>query len=134
MARTLDALVKIAENANVGTGGTSIFAGTDVDFPNGPGPFLSLLETPGKPPVGAHNASSLRQPGIQVTARGDEYPTVAAMLELALLAYGGEQALVNIEVENVFFLTIRPSSEPFTLPNDAQGRVRIAFNLSAIRR
>lgn len=132
--RTLDAIVLRLENLGLGSGGTTIFAGSDVAVPNGPGPFISILETAGRPPLGAHNTSSLRQPGFQIVGRGDIYPDVGTLVDQAYAALGGVDGLANILLGDVFFLTIRPAGEPFNLPNDAQGRVRIAFNVNTIRR
>jgi hypothetical protein len=132
--RTMDAIGQRLQDQGVATPGTTLFAGSDVNIPPGPGPILTIAETPGQAPIGAHNTTSIRQPAPQITARGDEYPAVAALLELAYTALGGTNGLSNILIGDVFFLWLRPAGEPFQLPNDAQGRVRLAFNVKSARR
>lgn len=133
--RTLDALILRLEQRGTGVAGVDIFAGTDVNLPDQGSPaFLTLVESAGNPPIGTHNAGSLRRPGIQVTARGDLYPEVAALAERAFEDLGGKDGLTNILLGDVFFLWIRPSSDLFSLPVDAKERVRVSFNLGMTRR
>lgn len=131
---SIEAVALRLENQNVGAGGTTIFYGSDVNFPTGPTAFISILQTAGRPSIGAHNASALRQPGFQITSRGDLYTEALALLAQAYTALGGDQGLSDILIGDVFFLSMRPSSEFIDLPPDANQRVRIAFNVSSLRR
>lgn len=131
---TIDAVALRLEQEGVGAGGTTIFMGSDVNFPGNVSAFISIMQTAGKPPIGVHNSTSLRQPALQITARGDRYGDVQILVADAYSALGGDEGLSDILIGDVFFLSMRPSSELFDLPPDAQGRVRIAFNVNALRR
>ena len=134
--RTLDAMIVRLENAGIGTGGLTIFAGSDVNLPDGGNPpLLSLAEAGGPDPTRFHNTSPLRHPTIQVTARGDIYDDVAALADRAWDALGGGATpLVNVVIGDVFFLTMHPYGDIMQLPVDAQQRVRLAFNVAMTRR
>lgn len=133
--RTLQAVIDRLEAQGLGTEGMTIFAGSDVDLPGIPGGFLTLAETGGGVPIGTHNAGSLRQPTVQVTARADVYTDAAALADLAYLALGGgDQPIVNLDIGGAFFLWMRPTNEPLQLPIDANGRNRLAFNVASLRR
>ena len=133
--RPIDALIARYEAVGVGSAGTTIFAGSDTDLPSSGTPaFLTLLEAGGREPIRAHNTTPIRQPGIQVTARGDSYLEVAALIDAAYAASGGVDPLVNVTLAGIFFLDIHPTNEPLTLPNDAQNRVRLSFNVAMKRR
>jgi hypothetical protein len=132
--RTLDAIALRLEEHGIAVGGTTLFVGSDVDIPEGGGPYVSLNETGGRAPIGLHNSKSLRRPNIQVTVRGEYYPVVGDLVDRAFVALGGEQGLSNIQIGDIFFLTMRPTSEPYQLTNDALQRVRLAFNVATMRR
>lgn len=132
--RTIDAIIlRLTQQGAVGPGGI-IFAGSDASLPDDDAGFLSVNETAGRPPLGAHNTSSLRQPAFQIVARAGEYPVAGDLLELAYNALGGKEGLSNVLIGDVFFLTIRPTTDPFSLPPDARSRVRLAFNVNSVRR
>lgn len=117
--------------------GVTIFAGGDVYLPaEGFPALLSLTETGGAPPDRVHNAKAIRHPTAQVVVRAGEYPDAAAMIDQAYDALGGDETnrIVNVTIEGIFFLDIHPTSEPLQLPVDAQGRVRLAFNIAMTRR
>jgi hypothetical protein len=135
MARTLDAIIKRLEDRGVGVAGEDIFAGGDVALPES-GDFLTIMETGGPGLSRTHNAGDLRHPSFQITARGDEYPVVAAKCDAAWEALGGgvqANRIANLTVEGITFLYIRPASEPFGMPSDANSRVRIMFNVETMR-
>lgn len=136
MIRTIDALIVRLADQNVGVGGTTIFAGSDVNLPNtGVPAFITLAEAGGPEPTRFHNTPPLRHPSIQLTARGDLYDEVAALLEAAWDAVGGsDHPIVNMSIGGVFFLSMYPVGEPLQLPVDAQQRVRLAFNIAMTRR
>jgi hypothetical protein len=132
--RTMDAIILRLEQRAIGVGGETIFAGADASLPGGPGPFVTVSETGGRPPIAAHNTTSLHQPSLQLVARGDLMPDVGTLVDQMHKIMGGDVGLSNILIGDVFFLYIRPTGEPFQLPNDAQGRVRLAFNINSMRR
>lgn len=118
----------------VGIGGTTIFAGTDVDLPaSGTPAILTLLQTGGEAPAGTQNdgPAVLRKPRFQVTARADVYDDALALAELAWAALGGKPPIANLRIGDVFVLWMRPISDFLDLPIDANARVRIAFNVGA---
>lgn len=132
--RTLDAIILLLEQRGVGLGGTNIFAGSDAALPDVDTEFLTINETAGRPPVGIHNSIALRQPAFQIVSRAGEYLPAGNLLELAYNALGGKEPISNLLVGDVFFLSLRPTSEPFSLPPDARNRVRLAFNVNSVRR
>lgn len=136
MSTTLDAMVERLEDQGVGTGGETIFAGSDIDLPSAGSPaLLTLAESGGFPPMRIHNSSSIRYPSIQITARGSDYQEVSTLLDEAYEALGGgDVKIVNQTIGGVFFLDIHPYTEPLQLPLDAQGRVRLSFNVASTRR
>lgn len=134
---TIAAAVQRLVDQGVGVGGQTIFAGTDVDLPvSGTPAILTLLETGGEAPEGTHTDGpvAFRKPRFQVTARADVYDEASALAELAYAALGGRPAIVNLAIAGVFFLWMHPISDFIDLPIDANARVRIAFNVGALRR
>ena len=111
----------------------TLFGGTGVDVPN-TGTIITVTETGGPKAIGTHNAGSLKQPSFQVVARSSNYLLAAAKIDQAYAALGGEFGLKNLLVGTVFWLYMNPMSEPFTLPLDANGRNRVAFNVETLRR
>lgn len=135
MPRSIEAITRRLEDRGVGVRGETIFAGGDVALPES-GDFITVEETGGPGMTRTHNAGDLRHPSFQITARGDEYPTVTAMLEAAWEALGGgDQAnkIANLVIEGITWLYIRPAGEPFGMPNDENGRLRVMFNVDTMR-
>jgi hypothetical protein len=133
--RTIDAMIIRLETKNVGVSGSTIFAGSDINIPvAGDPPLLTLAEAGGPEPTRFHNTASLRHPTIQVTSRGDIYDDVAALLDNAWNALGGDEPIVNVTIGDVFFLTMHPIGEIMQLPVDANQRVRLVFNVAMTRR
>lgn len=135
--RVLDAVATRLESQGVGTKGVTIFAGGDVYLPSSGTPaLLSLTETGGAPADRAHNTTSIKHPTAQVVVRADTYPDAAAMIDAAYDKLGGDEnnRITNMTIDGIFFLDIHPTSEPLQLPVDAQGRVRLAFNIAMTRR
>jgi hypothetical protein len=135
--RVIDAVATRLVSEGVGTKGVTIFAGGDVYLPSAGSPaLLSLTETGGAPPDRVHNAKAIRHPTAQVVARAGKYPDAAALIDRAYNALGGDEdnRVVNLTIEGIFFLDIHPTSEVLQLPVDAQGRVRLAFNIAMTRR
>lgn len=133
--RVLDAIARRLQDSGVGTEGTTIFAGGDVFIPqDGTSAIITLTETGGRPPDRVHNSMPILHPSVQIVARADQYPNAAAMIDAAYNALGGQNKIVNTTLSGIFFLDIHPTSEPLQLPVDAQGRVRLAFNIDMTRR
>lgn len=129
MATTvLDGVIAQLVAADCGKAGTSIFAGSDVNLPLS-GTYITVMQTAGRAPDRMHNATTVRRPGVQLTARGDIYQTVEALAEKAWVALGGLTALTNVTLGDMFFLSMFPAGDKFQLPNDKNGMVRIAFNV-----
>lgn len=130
--RVLDAFVARLEAQGLGTAGTTIFAGSDVDLPSEGSALLTLVETGGRAAVGTHaDPIAIRQPSLQLTARADLYQDAVTLLDQAIDAL----TVTNLTIGDLFFLWIRPLQSPLNLPIDAQGRVRVATNFaSAVRR
>jgi hypothetical protein len=129
--REIDALGQLLETGIGVVGGNTLHLGSDADIPAGDAPVLSILET-GGPITPTHNAGVIGHPSFQIMARGSRYPDVATLLDLAFEELGGKGTglgLSNITVGDWFFLWIRPTSKPFSLPKDANSRVRLAFNV-----
>lgn len=138
----ITAAVQRLVDRGVGVGGTTIFAGTDVDLPTtGTPAILTLLQTGGEAPVGTQNdgPGALRKPRFQATARADRYDDALALAEAAWAALGGTPhdptvprlPIVNLLIGDVFFLWMHPITDFIDLPIDANARVRIAFNVGA---
>lgn len=131
----LTSILQRLQVQGVGTRGQTIFAGTGADIPNA-GTIVTVTETGGARPFelhtgGAVNQSKLiRQPSFQIVARSTNYELAAAKAEQAYNAL----LFANTQVEDVFWLKVNPLSEPFTLPVDANGRNRVAFNIECVRR
>jgi hypothetical protein len=94
--------------------------------------FFTILETGGDAPLGTHNEGylALRRPGFQITARARRYQVASALIQQAFTAL----SFSNTQIGDRFFLHAVPLQEPFSLPNDANGRVRLAFNLATLLR
>lgn len=132
--RTADAAVLRLVDRGVAVMDENVFIGSDVVLPPGPGPFITVMETAGRGPIPVHNAKALRQPALQLTVRGDLMSDVEPLVELSYDALGGDPQIANELIGDVFFLWMRPASDIFSLPNDAEGRVRLAFNVNFLRR
>jgi len=131
MARPVEAFVSAMETAGLGILGDSLFWGAGADLPEGPGPFVTVLETGGLLPLGTHQEPrAILQPSFQVATRGrDPIATAARADQVSAFA------LVNTAVAGWFFLWARAMQEAFALPNDANQRVRFVVNFRiAVRR
>jgi hypothetical protein len=126
------ALISRLETLSIGVGGETIFLGSQADLPNTAEGLLTIIETGGFRPLGSHNdgSVSLRRPSFQVSARAIEYDIAVALLRQAYAAY----TFTNLLVADVFFLLVAPTSDILSLPNDAVGRSRLAFNIDTVHR
>ncbi|HEX6880942.1 MAG TPA: minor capsid protein [Terriglobales bacterium] len=129
---SIDAIIQRLVDEGVGVRGTTIFAGTESDLPTADSGFITVLETGGRPPIGTHNEgpTALRQPSFQITARAGKYRVARNLAEQVHTAL----TFSNLQIGDRFFLYAAPMQEPFSLPNDANGRVRVAVNIETTHR
>lgn len=134
MARTIVAVIQRLVDTGVGVSGTTILAGNAPNNvpPAGVDAHLVIHETGGRPPQGTHNEgfTAERLPSFQIVAKASRYPDAAAKAEQAYDAL----RLVNTTISGVFFLTMYPLQDPFELPPDPNGKLRVAFNIATHRR
>jgi len=128
----MDALIQRLVDLNLAVKGVTVFAGTESDLPIHGNGFYTVIETGGRPPIGTHNEGhlALRRPSFQVTARAQKYKVARELAGGAMVAL----TMVNTQIGDRFFLDCRPSQDLFSLPNDGNGRVRVAFNLETTHR
>lgn len=131
--RPADAIARRLQNLGLGTEGTTIFVGSDVAIPltatTGPA-IYTVISTGGGRRQKVQNGGSLRNPHFQIVARHKLYATAESA---AFQAYAGMD-VANIQIVDVFFLHIVPMQEPFDLGKDANGNVRIVFNVETLLR
>lgn len=128
--RPLESVLLRLEQQGVGVQGTTLFAGTGVDVPNS-GTIVTVTETGGQAPQKTHNSGMLRQPSFQIVARSTDYRLASAKADAAWLALAN---VINMTIGGIYWLWMRPEGEVFTLPVDANGRNRVAFNIETVRR
>lgn len=94
-------IVKLLEDASVGTWETDIFAGTRVTMPAGDGPYLAVLVEPGLDPIRTMNEeqppASVR-PAVKIIVRGTSYTATRTMAYNAWVALDG---VYNQDVEPI---------------------------------
>lgn len=128
----IDDLVTILTQAGVGTAGTTIFWSSKAPIPTGDGPYLSIIETGGTDPWLVHNAGSYYQrPSAQILARGKSYDATRNMIKNAYNALVRKR---NVTINSVWYVSIDIHQEPFDLAVDDSGRIRYAFNITAVKR
>lgn len=91
----LEEIASVLVDAGVGTLGVNIFATSDATIPSGNGPYLSIIETPGAPPLHIHNQrvpAGLEQPAAQIVVRSNNYGPARTM---AWAAYSALLAVIN---------------------------------------
>lgn len=116
----------------VGVFGTSIFKGSLAIIPDGPGPYLSLIETGGSGSARTHNDTATQRPTMQLVARASTYPAAYAMWLAAYNALGGANGLYNITLSGVFYLSITArQSAPTDIGVDEKERIMLDFNIDA---
>ena len=94
----LEELVKILENAGVGTRNVNIFGSSAAYDPSDAGPYLFLTVAGGPIPINTHNQISppaYVRPTVKVTVRGDNYGAVETMVNAAYVALS---AVRNVNV------------------------------------
>lgn len=130
----VDDLITILEEANVGTRAVSIFVGAKASLPDGPGPFITIIQTGGAPPVGTHNMTTLPayvRPSAQIMARGEDAEAVENM---AQAAYNALFPIRNRFVNGTWYVQITMKQSLMDLGEDDPARSRIAFNIDVEKR
>lgn len=133
--RPADAIARRLQTLGIGTEGVTIFVGSDVSIPltTVAGPAVaSVVATGGgrRQKVQNPGGGSIKNPHFQLTFRHRQYTPAE---NLAYQAYAGMD-VANLLVVDVFFLHIVPMQEPFDLGKDANGNVRIVFNVETLIR
>jgi len=88
-AQFIEELVKVLEDADVGTFGKNIFASSLIAHPTGDGPFLTLVETGGAGGIRTQNsaAPSGERATASVTTRAKTYKVARSMARAAYDAF-----------------------------------------------
>ncbi len=134
MAEFEDDVVTLAATAGLGTFGTDIFVSPSAKIPVGAGPYTQVIDTGGATPERTHNSvvvPAYIRPSAQIVVTALSHAVAKAQARALYLALVGVR---NQSVSGVWYREINPLQEPFDLPNDENGRARVAFNVTAIRR
>lgn len=94
----VEELVKVLEDAGVGTRTVTIFATAQAVVPDGNGPFLSVIETGGAAPFRIHNVPmnvKYSRPAAQIAVRALD-PQLGRAMSYA--AYNALLSIRNVEV------------------------------------
>ena len=120
------------ESDGVGLLNTSIFLSARAKLPPGGGPFLTLIETGGVGPLFTHNeiGSAKLRPGAQVVVRGGSYVATRLMADQA---YASLDGVFNTLIGTSWYQSLTARQEPTDIGLDDFGRVRVSFNLDAVR-
>jgi len=82
----LEEIVKLLVNGGVGIYNTDIFLTSSKDIPDGPGPYLSIIETGGTFAERTHNdiiLPAFERPTAQIVVRANSYAAARAMANAA---------------------------------------------------
>jgi hypothetical protein len=113
----------------------NLFKGPMARMPDGDGPYVSLISTPGDAPIGTHNSTSVpayELPSMQVVVRAADYDD-AETLARALWAF--LWPIRNTLINGTWYVSVKPlGSQPYDLPQDEKGRPRLAFNVNSEKR
>lgn len=126
--RIVKALAALLAARGAGTLGVSVFA-VPATMPTGAAGFLTIEETGGAAALGTHeDPMAIRRPAFQIVARkGTDYSAARDLADLAFDAFSKNTS--NLTAGDVFFLSIRPIQDIFSLGLDPAGRPRAAFNI-----
>jgi hypothetical protein len=131
----VDDIATVLVAAAVGTQNASIFTSTKAEIPTGNGPYLSIIETPGLPPVRMYsavpNTVDYKQPAAQILVRARNAGDAFTM---ARAAWNALAAIRNQLIGTTWHLYIRPQQEPYDLGVDDNDRARVAFNVLGYNR
>ena len=131
MAFLDDLIVKLVTDG-VGVLNTTLFLSSKAVIPPGDGPYITLMETGGLAPLRVQNqpsAAALR-PSAQIVVRATAYPDARAK---AQAAYASLDGVFNTTINGVFYTKITARQEPTDTGLDESGRVRVTFNVDAIK-
>lgn len=128
---TIEALAQYLQDEGEGVRGVSIFLGSTAAVPAGAGPYISLIETPGEPPVGTHNKGFIarRKPHVQVVVRAKDIAVARTKAETVFQTL----SFVSVEVGGVRFLKVRPLQDPNDFGVDGEQRPQLKWNLACER-
>lgn len=126
----IDDIVKLLEDAGVGTFGTDIFASTLHSVPMLPSgeATIQIIETGGTAPENIHNEvikPAYRQPGAQITTRAGDYVTAHNKAAAAYSALFVRNQTIN----SSWYQWIKALQEPFDSGVDGRGQVMVRFNV-----
>lgn len=125
-------IVARLESQGVGTFGDDIFIGSGSQIPTGPGPYLSLKESPGAGSRLTQNNTGVERPTAQIVARAVNPVEARAKAQAAYDALGGENNLYNITLSSVFYIALRNRQPPGNIGMDETGeRTMYSFNIEA---
>lgn len=127
-------IAKLLTDAGVGVLGTNIFFSTRASIPTGTGPYISLIETGGLPPLRVQNRRTrpaYQRPAAQIITRATNYVIAR---DKALSVYNIVFAVRNRKVNNIWYQEMICLQEPFDAGTDDANRAKIIFNVRCIRR
>lgn len=116
--------------------GIAMFRGPRAIIPEGDGPYTSIIEQTGFAPEGTHNAAgsgfpAYVNPSAQFLTRAEKYSIARARgQELWDLL----QPVHNQFINGTWWRELNVQGEVFDLLPDEKGRVRVAFNIDAVKR
>ena len=112
----------------------TIFRGTLVKIPTGPGPYISLRDTGGSGPDKIQNkrSSNIEYPAAQINVRAADPDAAYAK---AKQIFNTVMQVRNETVNGNFYLNMRPLQEPADSGlDDTDQRVQFVFNVIAMKR
>jgi hypothetical protein len=129
----VDLAVRLEEQHVFSRSGKTLVIGSGARMPDGDGPFGVLIESFSLPPLLTHdrpNGVAYERPRVQMVVKGRDG---LAIREKAIEA---RDALFvsDTEINGTPYTYIRPLQEPFDLPPDTDGRLRVAFNVECQKR
>ena len=116
--------------------GTVMFRGPRAVLPDGDGPYTSIIEQQGFSPEGTHNAAGNRlpayvRPSAQLLTRATKYGEARSRAQQLWDLF---QPVHDQLINGTWWRGLNVQGEVFDLTPDERGRVRVAFNIDAIKR
>ena len=125
-------LITLFSSAGVGTANKTLFFSSKATLPSGD--VLSVTDTGGPGPERTQNSvitPAYLRSNAQVVARGATHARAHALIQAA---YDASVGVRNTFIGSGYYREINPIQEPFDTGLDELGRIRLTFNLTAIRR
>lgn len=135
----------LVDNGVVAAG--SVFQSTHAKIPAGDAATITLIEYGGPAPLVMHRSDSnpaYEFPTAQVFARGGSHAQVRALAQAAYLRLSRDPSTSatsilqrpwrNVTINGVYYVWISPRQQPFDMGPDDVGRLKIGFNLAAMKR